>query len=114
MKTITKKRQAKTKHMSDETFSELTESLHQALEHARGDRTDLRTTVLPSPPPPMSKQEITRLRQELSCSQSVFARVLNVSVKTVQAWEQGVRIPSDAALKLLSIARKHPDILLEA
>lgn len=113
MKTTTKKRQAKSKYMSDEAFGELTESLHQALKHARGDRTDLRTTVLPAPPPPMSKQEITRLRQELNCSQSVFARVLNVSVKTVQAWEQGVRVPSDAALKLLAIARKRPDILLE-
>ncbi len=33
---------------------------------------------------------------------------------TVQAWEQGARIPSDAALKLLTVAKKHPEILLEA
>jgi len=38
--------------------------------------------------------------------------VLNVSVKTVQAWEQGLRQPSDAALKLLTIAKKHPEALL--
>lgn len=54
------------------------------------------------------------LRKQLNYSQSLFARVLNVSTKTVQAWEQGVRVPSDAALKLLTIAKKHPDILLEA
>jgi DNA-binding transcriptional regulator YiaG len=35
-----------------------------------------------------------------------------VSVKTVQAWEQGVRVPSDAALKLLSVAKHHPEALL--
>ena len=32
-------------------------------------------------------------------SQSVFARVLNVSTKTVQSWEQGERKPSYAALR---------------
>jgi len=38
-------------HMSDEVFLELIESLEEALQHARGERTDLRTTVLPVPPP---------------------------------------------------------------
>ena len=62
----------------------------------------------------MSSADIARLRQQLKYSQSVFARVLNVSPKTVQAWEQGIRVPSDAALKLLSIAKRHPEVLLEA
>jgi putative transcriptional regulator len=87
-------------------------SLEQALQHARGARHDLRTTVLPAPPKPMKKQEIVKLRQQLNLSQAVFASVLNVSVKTVQAWEQGLRQPSDAALKLLTIAKKHPEVLL--
>ena len=99
--------------MSDETFGELQESLTQAWQHGRGERTDLRTTVLPAPPPPLSKEEIVELRATLRCSQAVFAHVLNVKVKTVQAWEQGLRVPGDAALKLLDIARKHPEILLE-
>jgi hypothetical protein len=30
-------------------------SLEQALQHARGERHDLRTTVLPAPPMPMKK-----------------------------------------------------------
>jgi putative transcriptional regulator len=87
-------------------------SLEQSLQHARGERHDLRTTVLPAPPKPMKKQEIVKLRQQLNLSQAVFASVLNVSVKTVQAWEQGLRQPSDAALKLLTIAKKHPEVLL--
>jgi putative transcriptional regulator len=102
----------KKKYMSDEDFSELRLSLEQALQHARGERHDLRTTMLPAPPKPMKKQEIVKLRQQLNLSQAVFASVLNVSVKTVQAWEQGLRQPSDAALKLLTIAKKHPEVLL--
>lgn len=60
----------------------------------------------------MKKHEIVKLRQQLNLSQALFAGVLNVSVKTVQAWEQGLRQPSDAALKLLTIAKKHPEVLL--
>jgi putative transcriptional regulator len=44
----------------------------------------------------------------------MFARLLNVSMKTVQAWEQGTRTPSDAGLKLLAIAEKHPEALLDS
>lgn len=114
MTTTTAKQKGKTsKYMSEETFDELSASLRQALEHARGERSDLRTTILPAPPPAVSKKDIVEIRIQLGCSQSVFARVLNVSVKTVQAWEQGIREPSDAALKLLDIARRHPEILLE-
>jgi len=102
----------KKKYMSDEDFFELRLSLEQTLQHARGERHDLRTTVLPAPPKPMKKQEIVKLRQQLNLSQAVFASVLNVSVKTVQAWEQGLRQPSDAALKLLTIAKKPPEGLL--
>ena len=44
-------------------------------------------------------------------SQAVFAAVVNVSVKTVQSWEQGVREPSDAALRMLQLMRREPDIV---
>lgn len=112
MKSVGNKKKQKNKYMSDGLFGELKESLEQVLQHARGKRADLRITVLPAPPSPMSRSEIVQLRQELNCSQAVFARLLNVSLKTVQAWEQGVREPGDAALKLLTIARKNPEALL--
>jgi len=102
----------KKKYMSEEDFAELKLSLEQALQHASGERRDLRTTVLPAPPRPMKRHEIVKLRQQLNLSQAVFAGVLNVSLRTVQTWEQWVRQPSDAALKLLTIAKKHPEVLL--
>ena len=40
--------------------------------------------------------------------------MLDISRKTVQALEQGSGEPSDAALKLLAIAKKHPEVLLGA
>jgi DNA-binding transcriptional regulator YiaG len=70
-----------------------------------------RVNAIPSPKP-MSRQEIVSLRRKHSVSQKVFARLLNVSVKTVQSWEQGTRVPSDATLKLLSLAKHKRDVLL--
>jgi putative transcriptional regulator len=60
----------------------------------------------------MSRQEIIKLRERFNCSQAVFARLLNVSVETLQAWEQGAPVPSGAALKLLTVAKHHPEALL--
>jgi len=108
----TRKRRKKQQQMSDELFGELMQSLDQALRYSRGEQINARTTVLPAPPEPMSRQEIIRLREQFNCSQAVFARLLNISIKTLQAWEQGVRVPSDAALKLLRIAKRHPEALI--
>ena len=108
-------KKTKKEYVSDETFAELMESAEQALAYERGEHKGYRVTqvAVPKPPQPMSSREIAGLRKRLNYSQSVFARVLNVSTKTVQAWEQGARVPSDAALKLLTIAKNRPEVLLE-
>ena len=46
-------------------------------------------------------------------SQSSFATLLGVSVRTLQDWEQGRREPSGAAQSLLRVARAHPQVLRE-
>jgi DNA-binding transcriptional regulator YiaG len=37
-----------------------------------------------------------------------------VSPNAVESWEQGVRRPREATLKLLSIAHHHPEVLLSS
>lgn len=106
----------KANYMSDEAFADLKASMEDALAFERGKRRDLKVTRIHAPRPPkaMSARDIARIRERLNCSQAVFAMMLNISPKTVQAWEQGSREPGDAALKLLTIAKKHPEVLLEA
>lgn len=65
-------------------------------------------------PKSMTAAQIQRLRKKLHLSQSVFADILNVSVKTVQAWEADVNSPNQAALRLLDILKKQPEAMLEA
>ncbi|MEW5864239.1 MAG: helix-turn-helix domain-containing protein [Pseudomonadota bacterium] len=44
-------------------------------------------------------------------SQSQFARLLGVFVRTLQEWEQGRREPSAAARTLIKVAEKHPKVV---
>jgi putative transcriptional regulator len=57
--------------------------------------------------PAIAPDEIKQLREANKVSQPVFARYLNTSESTVEKWETGAKKPSGAALKLLSIVRKH-------
>jgi putative transcriptional regulator len=50
-------------------------------------------------------------RQSVNLTQKEFARLLNVSVDSIQDWEQGRRSPRGAAKTLLQVAHKHPDVL---
>ena len=57
---------------------------------------------------------VAEIRGKTGLSQSKFAQLLGVSVRTLQEWEQGRRVPSGPARTLLSIAHKNPKALLEA
>ncbi len=52
-------------------------------------------------------------RQKSGLSQADFARLLGVSVRTLQDWEQGRRNPTGAARSLLLLAIKRPKVLRE-
>lgn len=114
-KTLTQGPEQRSKSITHDAFVDLKQALEDALAFERGERRDLKVTRIQAPRPPkaMSPKDIARIRQKLNCSQAVFAMMLNISPKTVQAWEQGSREPGDAALKLLTIAKRHPEILLE-
>lgn len=74
---------------------------------------DLRTAALPGRPKPMKPADIRALRESLNASQALLARLLNVSSNAVESWEQGIREPRQATLKLLHIAKKNPGVLLD-
>jgi len=57
--------------------------------------------------------DVGAIREKTGLSQSRFAALLGVSVRTLQDWEQGRRAPSGAARTLLVIADRNPRALLD-
>lgn len=63
-----------------------------------------RITTIPS---------VAAIRGKTGLSQSEFARLIGVSVRTLQEWEQGRRAPSGPARTLLMMADRNPKALLD-
>ena len=59
-------------------------------------------------------QSIAATRRKLGLSQSGFAQLLGISIRTLHHWEQGTRTPSGAARVLLRVAAQHPKAVLAA
>ena len=85
-------------------FKDLKAGLEDAIAYEQG-KLELRSefVVIPEPPTHYKPKEIKKIREKNRYSQGVFAKVLNVSIKTVQSWESGQRSPSHSALRLLEI-----------
>ena len=62
---------------------------------------------------PAERAMVAAARAATGLSQATFAKLLGVSVRTLQEWEQGRKVPSGAAATLLKVAAKHPEVLKE-
>jgi putative transcriptional regulator len=82
---------------------EILEGIQDIKAHKVGEKT-LRTHTLKEPAPPQV------IRAKLKLSQSAFAGLMGVSLRTVQDWEQGRRKPSGPAAALLRIAEQKPEV----
>ncbi len=56
--------------------------------------------------------DVAALRARFNLSQPQFARLLGISVSTLQNWEQKRRRPEGPAKVLLRVAAAHPEALL--
>lgn len=81
------------------------EELLQAIRDIKAGQYGARYSVEPN--------QVTAIRVKCGLSQEQFATALNISVRTLQQWEQGRRQPSGTARTLLKIISRHPEVLRE-
>ena len=62
-------------------------------------------------PVTITANDIQAIRKTLRLSQSVFAKLLNVSLSSVRQWEQGIRTPSGSTMVLLELLQREPKLL---
>ncbi len=83
-------------------FDMLKEGLDDIVLYQKGKKKlRVNEVYIPEPPKTYSSKEVKKIRTRLGCSQATFARLLNVSPKTIQSWESGQRHPASSSLRLL-------------
>lgn len=93
--------------MSNEFYDDLSTSLNQALAIANGNAQPSRQFSHDMP-------DIKLIRGKTGLSQQQFANKLNISPRTLQNWEQGIRNPTGATITLMRLLDKQPDLLTQA
>jgi putative transcriptional regulator len=93
--------------MNNELFNDLIASVKEGSAILRGEKDASRTFHL-------DRLDIKRIREGYKLTQTQFAAMLGISVRTLSNWEQGRRVPEGPAMVLLRVADKHPEAVLDA
>jgi putative transcriptional regulator len=88
-----------------EALAEFTDALEKAEVTKRLTCWQLKLDLQPTQ---YSPELVKKTRQSLGVSQTLFARFLGVSPKTVRSWEQGVNTPSSMACRFMDVIRHDP------
>ena len=93
--------------MKNELFNELLASVQEMDDIVQGKKTAARVTKFPYP-------EVKLIREKVGLSQHRFARLIGVSKRTLENWEQGRWHPTGPAKTLLRILDADPEHAVRA
>lgn len=92
--------------MNDALFNELLDGIREGFAIMRGEQEPSRTFYI-------SSCNVHAIRKKFGFSQRDFAKLLGISVRTLQSWEKGQLTPIGSAKALLEIADQYPEYLLK-
>jgi putative transcriptional regulator len=88
--------------MDKQHFDQLVKGVREMKRHIEGKSVrGVRTTELPTP-------DVRTIREAAKISQSQFAKLIGVNLRTLQNWEQQRTQPSGPARALLKIVASNP------
>ena len=90
-------------------FDELMEGFDALADQHAGKRTLRTHAVKPKPVPEIRADELTKVREDMKLSRSLFARYLRTNVRTLENWEQGRAKPNAQAALLIRLVQRYPD-----
>jgi putative transcriptional regulator len=93
--------------MENALFEDLLQSLKEAQAISKG-------KLEPSRRFEMLATDVKAVREQIGLSQSEFAKLMRVSIKTLQNWEQHRRSPTGPAAALLKIVAAAPEVALRS
>ncbi len=92
-------------------FGEIMEGIKELKAHREGRLTLRSYKIEPPTLPRVDPQTIREVRQRFHLSRALFARLLGLSVRTLEGWEQGRSSPTPLAAILFELLRQHPETL---
>jgi DNA-binding transcriptional regulator YiaG len=93
--------------MENTIFEDLLQSLKEAKAISKGETPASRRFEVSAP-------DVKAVREQIGLSQSDFAKLMRVSIKTLQNWEQHRRNPTGPAAALLKIVEMNPSVALQS
>jgi putative transcriptional regulator len=90
--------------MNEDRFAKMMEGVRQGADYLKGLAKPSRTFEVTVEIP-----DVRNIRSKLRVSQPEFARMLGISVRTLQNWEQKRRVPEGPARVLLAVAEAYPE-----
>ncbi|MEZ5449019.1 MAG: NadS family protein [Thiolinea sp.] len=93
--------------MEDDLFQDLVQSLKEAKAIKKGEIPPSRHFVLEA-------LDVRAIRIRTGLSQREFAKLIQISTRTLQNWEQRRRTPTGPAAALLRIVANEPEIALRS
>ena len=93
--------------MNNELFNELLTSVQEAGKIMRGEMKPSRVHEFVDP-------DVKAIRERIGFSQSQFAALIGVSLRTIQNWEQGHRHPTGPAKVLLKLVQADPESVFKS
>lgn len=92
-------------------YESIIKGLNDAIEFESGKGTARVAKCTVNPAPEFDAKQIKETRLSLGMTQTTFAQVMGVSIKTVEAWEAGTNKPIGSARRLLSMLQADPSML---
>ncbi len=94
--------------MNDKQFAELKDAVLMMARHQRGEKVaGMRVSEVAEP-------DVKAIREAAQVSQSDFARLIGINLRTLQNWEQSRSRPTGPARALLKIVASNPKAAIKA
>lgn len=92
-------------------YENIVKGLNEAIEYEKGHRKNTRTRTIFIPElPDYRASKVRDIRNRCGLTQKLFAELLGVSQKTVEAWESGRNVPHGPAQRFLSVLDQHEEL----
>ena len=93
-----------------EVYEGIMKGLQEAVDYTDGKINARKNQLSVTPLCVFRAEDIKKIRKNMEMTQSIFASLMGVSKKTIEAWECGRNMPDGPARRILSMLQTDPKL----